>query len=143
MKKIWISVFTIFLVAFISCEKNDKDIDITTGLTGNVKYGIGDCMPSIDESSRIYNGYNGSITFFVKSELESLGSGDYYELKKNSINHIVKNGELRIELPVNTYLVIPSDVVQENFRYGGYTEVIIREGVVLEKDFKFWKCTSY
>ena len=67
MKKIWTSVFTIFLLTFISCEKGCNDMNTTTGLSGTVKYGIGDCMPIIDEQSRVYNDYNGDLFFIVKS----------------------------------------------------------------------------
>ena len=139
MKKIWISVFTIFWVTFTSCEKDDNDINITTGLTGNVKYGVGDCMPIIDESSRVYSNYNGDIYFIVKSDLENLGNGDFDELKANSIKKTIVNGKLDVELPIDTFLVMPSEV----YLYSDYNTIIIQERMVLERDFKFWKCTSY
>ncbi len=139
MRKIWLSAFTIFLLTFISCEKDDNDINITTGLSGNVKYGIGDCMPIIDERSRVYNNYNGDIFFIVKTDLENLGDGDFDELKANSIKKTIVNGNLDIELPIDTFLVMPADV----YLYSDYNTIIIQEGIVLEKDFKFWKCTSY
>lgn len=139
MRKIWISVLAIFWVTFTSCEKDNNDIDITTGLTGNIKYGIGDCMPIIDESPRVYNDYNSDIYFIVKSDLENLGNGDFDELKANSIKKTVINGKLVIELPIDTFLVMPSDV----YLYSDYNTIIIQDGIVLEKDFKFWKCTSY
>ncbi|MGQ1908812.1 hypothetical protein ACT3CE_03385 [Marinifilum sp. RC60d5] len=126
-------------MTFTSCEKDDNDVNITTGLTGNVKYGIGDCMPIIDESSRVYNDYNGDIFFIVKSDLENLGNGDFDELKANSIKKTIVGGKLDIELPIDTFLVMPSEV----YLYSDYNTVIIKEGIVLEKDFKFWKCTSY
>lgn len=139
LRKIWLSVFTIFLLAFIGCEKDDNDINISTGLSGNVKYGIGDCMPIIDESSRVYNNYNGEILFIVKSDLENLGNGDFDELKANSIKKTIVNGNLDVELPVDTFLVMTSDV----YLYSDHNTIIIKDGVVLEKDFKFWKCTTY
>ena len=139
MKKKWTVVFPIFFVAFIGCEKDDSVINITTGLSGIVKYGTGDCMPIFDESSRVYNNYNGEIFFIVKSDLENLGNGDFDELKENSISKRIKNGNLKVQLPVDTFLVMPSDVYQ----YSDYNTIIIKEGIVLEKDFKFWKCTSY
>ena len=139
MRKVWFSVFGIILATFISCDKNDDDFKITTGLTGNVKYGIGDCMPIIDESSRVYNNYDGDIYFIVKTDLENLGNGDLDELKAKSIKKTIEDGKLDVELPVNTFLVMPSDV----YLYSDYNTIIIKEGIALEKDFKFWKCTSY
>lgn len=139
MRKVWISVLAIFFVTFTSCEKDDNDVNFTTGLTGNVKYGIGDCMPIIDESSRVYNVYNGDLYFIVKSDLENLGDGNFDELKANSIKKTIVDGKLDIELPIDTFLVMPSDV----YLCSDYNTIIIEEGIVLEKDFKFWKCTSY
>nr|WP_319998726.1 hypothetical protein [uncultured Draconibacterium sp.] len=139
MRKVLISVLTIFLVTFTSCEKDDKDINISTGLVGNVKYGIGDCMPIIGELSRVYNDYNGDILFIVKSDLENLGNGDFDELKANSIKKTIVNGNLDIELPIDTFLVMPSDV----YLYSDYNTIIIQEGIVLEQDFRFWECTTY
>ena len=139
MKKIWTSVFTIFLLTFISCEKGCNDMNTTTGLSGTIKYGIGDCMPIIDEQSKVYNDYNGDLFFIVKSDLENLGNGDFDELRANSIEKTILNGNLEIELPIGTFLVMPSDV----YLYSNYNTLIIQERIILEKDFKFWKCTSY
>lgn len=137
MRKIWISGLIIFLLAFISCKKDN--INIKTGLSGNVKYGVGDCMPIIDESSRVYNNYNGEVFFIVKSDLDNLGNGDFEELKANSIKKKIVGGKLEIKLPIDTFLVMPSDV----YLYSDYNTIIIQDGIVLKKDFKFWKCTSY
>ncbi len=137
MKKLWISMFAILLVMFSSCEKNDDDI--TTGLKGKIRYGIGDCMPIINEPSRVYNNYYGRLHFIVKSDLDNLGNGDFDKLKANSITKLVFNGKLAIELPIDTFVVMPSDV----YEYSDYNTIIIQEGVVLKKNFKFWKCTTY
>lgn len=139
MRKICLNAFAIILVAFAGCEKNDGNINVTTGLSGNVKYGIGDCMPIIDEASRVYNDYDGDVYFIVKSDLKNLGNGDFDELKANSIKKSIAGGKLDLELPVDTFLVMPSDV----YLYSDFNTIIITEGIVLNKDFKFWKCTSY
>lgn len=140
MKKYSFNVFIFIMITFISCEKNndDNDIKFTTGLTGNVKYGIGGCMPIIDESTRVYNDFDGDIYFIVKFDLDNLGNGDFDELKANSIMKTIKDGKLVIELPVDTFVVMASDV----YLYSEDNTIEIREGVVLEKDFKFWECTS-
>lgn len=109
MKKISFNIFAIILITLLSCENND-DIKITSGVTGNIKYGMGDCMPVIDESTRVYSNFNGDLYFIVKSNLENLGEGDFDELKANSIKKTIKNGKLAIELPMDTFLVMPSDV---------------------------------
>ena len=139
VRNICLNVFVISLIVLSSCGRNDDNIKITTGLTGIVKYGIGDCMPIIDESSRVYNDYNGNIYFIVKSDLENFGNGDFEELKANSIKKTIKDGKLDIELPIDTFLVMPSNV----YLYSDYNTVTIKNRIALKKDFKFWECTSY
>jgi hypothetical protein len=134
MKKIIFLVIIISLVIF-SC----KDENITTGLTGNVKYGKGDCMPMFNGPDRVYSDYNGKLYFIVKSEIDNQVTGTFEDLKSGSIKTIVKNGKFSVELPIDTFLVMPGDV---NL-YSDQNTVIIEEGILLEKDFSFWKCTSY
>jgi len=137
-KIILIAIFT--MIAISSCEKIYFEITkITTGVIGVVEYGQGDCMPPIDESTRLYNKYNGELYFIVKADLENLVNGDFEQLKENSIKTNIKDGELAIELPVDTFLVMPTDV----YLYSEYNSIIIEESIVLEKNFKYWKCTSH
>ena len=140
MKTIIVNILFISLIGILSCEKiYDANTKITTGVVGVVEYGQGDCMPPIDESTRLYNKYNGDLYFLVKADLENMVNGDFEQLKENSIKTHIKDGELAIELPVDTFLVMPSDV----YLYSDYNTIIIEEGIALEKNFKFWKCTSY
>ena len=119
------------------CDKDD--ITVTTGIIGTVKYGQGDCMPVIDYESREYNDYNGKIYFVVKADWDNLGDGDYAQLKNSSINVRVKLGKLSAELPAETYLVMPEDF---NVYSEENTITIISEEVI-NRDFNFFKCTSY
>jgi hypothetical protein len=132
--------FFVFLAAMISCDMDDNgNIDVTTGIVGNIKYGTGDCMPIIDGASRVYNPYNGNLYFIVKSDLANLGNGDFNQLKAKSLKTTVKDGKLSVELPLNTFVIMPEDV----YLYSDYNTVDIKNEVVLQKDLKFWKCTSY
>ena len=142
MKPLPLILLIITSLSISSCEKDPNPISkIITGVYGTIKYGSGDCMPLIDESSRTYSytNYNGEIYFIIKSDFENLGSGDFEQLKANSIHTTLINGELAIELAVNTYLVMPEDV---NLNFDSNT-ITIEKGIALNKDFKFWKCTSY
>jgi hypothetical protein len=121
----------------LSCENDD--LKIAQGIIGNIKYGSGDCMPIIDESGREYINYNGDLYFIVKRDLDNLGNGDFEILKTNSIKTTVIVGRYAVELPVDTFLVMPTFV----YLYSDYNTIIIVEAEVLEKDYKFWKCTSY
>lgn len=139
MKTIYFLIFVVVLVSLSSCEKNNYNIQTQTNLMGDIKFGAGDCMPIIDESSRVYNNYNGDVYFILKSNIDTLGTGDFEELKANSIMKTVIDGNLNIELPLDTFLVMLSDV----YLYSDENTVIIKNNIVLNKDFKFWKCTSY
>ena len=129
-------VFMIIIsLGILSCK---KDI-IDTGLSGNVKYGVGDCMPEIDPTNRIYSDYNGNLYFIRKSAIDSQVTGKLDELKSKSIRTSVKNGYFEVALPIDTFLVMPTDV----YLYSSANTAIIQKGVVLKMEFSFWKCTSY
>jgi len=119
------------------CEKDG--ITVTTGVVGIVKYGQGDCMPSPDPRTRVYSDYDGEIFFIVKEDLDNLGNGDLALLKNNSIHFRIKQGKLSAELPVGTYLVLPVDV----YIYSDENTITIKPGEILNKDFTFFKCTTY
>lgn len=138
MKNLMICLILLSSIFIMSCEKDD-DISITTGIIGTVEYGQGDCMPSPDTIQREYSGYTGTIFFIVKEDLDSLGNGDYDNLKDNSINVNIKNGNLSAELSPDTYLVEPEDV----YVYSSENSITITSEEVIHKDFKFFKCTSY
>ena len=123
------------LILLIGCSKDNFE----TGIKGTIEYGQGDCMPIIDYESREYDNYKGDIFFIIKEDLDNLGNGDFDQLKNNSINLSVKRGKLSTELPVGTYLVMPEDV----YLYSEENTITINPGEVLNKDFRFWKCTSY
>jgi len=137
MNKKNVFLISICLLMISGCDKDD--ITVTTGIIGTVKYGQGDCMPVIDYESREYNDYNGKIYFVVKADWDNLGDGDYAQLKNSSINVRVKLGKLSAELPAETYLVMPEDF---NVYSEENTITIISEKVI-NRDFKFFKCTSY
>lgn len=139
MKKV-ISMVVLTLLFAIGCQNDDpENLNIETGIFGKIEYGKGDCMPIYVESNREYNNYNGVIYFIIKSDLDNLGNGDFEQLKSNSIFTNVNNGNLEIELPIGVYLVMPNDV----YLYSDYNTVIIENEIALNKNFKFWKCTSY
>ena len=123
------------LILLVGCSKDNFE----TGIKGTIEYGQGDCMPIIDYESREYDNYKGDIFFIIKEDLDNLGDGDFDQLKNNSINLSVKRGKLSTELPVGAYLVMPEDV----YLYSEENTITINSGEVLNKDFRFWKCTSY
>jgi hypothetical protein len=83
--------------------------------------------------------YNGKIFFIVKEEWDNLGNGDHEKLKNRSIKVKVKQGKLSAELPVDTYLVMPEELNVNSVE----NTITIKSGEVINRDFKFFKCTSY
>jgi hypothetical protein len=128
-------LFLLILTLTVGCSKDN----VETGINGTVKYGQGDCMPVIDYDSREYDKYKGDLFFIIKKELDSLGNGDFEQLKSSSTKISIRKGKLSTELPIGTYLVMPEGV----YLYSEENTITISPDEVLNKDFKFWKCTSY
>lgn len=130
-----IHVICILMLIIIGCEKDD----FTTGIVGIVEYGHADCMPSPEGTKVAYDKYNGVLYFINKRAFENLGNGNLEKLKEASIKTRIRNGELSIKLPVDTFLVI----IEEVYHNAVDNTLIVEQGVILERDFKFWKCTSF
>ncbi|MCB0821158.1 MAG: hypothetical protein KDC09_00575 [Bacteroidales bacterium] len=128
-------IILLILTLTVGCSKNNFE----TGIKGTVEYGQGDCMPVIDYESREYDNYKGHLYFIVKEDLDSLGNGDFEQLKSSSVVVFIRKGKLSTELPKGTYIVMPDDV----YFYSEENTITINPDEVLNKDFKFWKCTSY
>ena len=128
-------IILLILTLTVGCSKNNFE----TGIKGTVEYGQGDCMPVIDYESREYDNYKGHLYFIVKEDLDSLGNGDFEQLKSSSVVVFIRKGKLSTELPKGTYLVMPDDV----YLYSEENTITINPDEVLNRDFKFWKCTSY
>ncbi|HPE58058.1 MAG TPA: hypothetical protein P5514_01865 [Bacteroidales bacterium] len=128
-------IILLILTLTVGCSKNNFE----TGIKGTVEYGQGDCMPVIDYESREYDNYKGHLYFIVKEDLDSLGNGDFEQLKSSSVVVFIRKGKLSTELPKGTYIVMPDDV----YLYSEENTITINPDEVLNKDFKFWKCTSY
>jgi hypothetical protein len=138
MKLLFLNILLIVSLFFIGCKENENG-PITAGVKGTVKVGAGDCMPFINEASRVYSNYNGTIYFILKSDLTNSGSADFDQLKEKSIKTAVLNGKLMIELPVNTYVVMAEEFYLNTLD----NTITIEKNVILEKDFKLWRCLAY
>jgi len=130
-----IHVACILMLIIVGCKKDD----FTTGIVGIVEYGHADCMPGPEGPKIAYDKYNGVLYFINKRAFENLGNGNLLELKETSIKTKIINGELAIKLPVDTFLVILEEVHQDT----DDNTLIIEQGLILERNFKFWRCTSF
>lgn len=128
-------LLSMILFAIVGCTKDNFE----TGVRGTVEYGEGDCMPVIDYESRKYDNYKGDLFFILKADVDSLGNGDLDQLKNKSIHVCVRRGKLSAELPIGNYVVMPEGV----YIYAEENTITINPGEVLNKDFTFWKCTTF
>ncbi len=136
IKKV-VFLISVYLFTIVGCNKDD--LTVTTGIIGTVKYGKGDCMPIIDYESRVYSDYDGKIYFVEKDDWDNLGDGDYAQLKNSSINVLTKQGKFSAKLSEGTYLVMPEDFNE----YSEENTITIISGKTINRDFKFFRCTSY
>ena len=119
------------------CGCNEDDNTVTAEIVGTVEFGRGDCMP--DLAQREYSKYNGRIYFVVKEDWDNLGTDGYDLLKNRSVNVRVKQGKLSAELREGTYLVMPEEI----YVYSEENTITIKSNEVINRDFKFFMCTSY
>jgi hypothetical protein len=141
MKKIIIKLFVGLSVVLClsSCEKPEYN----TGIKGTVMYGEGDCMPIVDPDNFVLEKFNGTLYFIIKTELDSLGNGDFQELLDNSFNVEITNGKLDDEVPAGTYTLTTGENYPGIFLGTNHIEIEIPLDDVIRQDFDFRKCITF
>jgi hypothetical protein len=141
MKKIIIKLFVGLSVVLClsSCEKPEYN----TGIKGTVMYGEGDCMPIVDPDNFVLEKFDGTLYFIVKTELDSLGNGDFQELIDNSFNVEITNGKLDDEVPAGTYTLTTGENYPGIFLSTNHIEIEIPLDDVVRQDFDFRKCITF
>ena len=141
MKNIIIKLFVGLSVVLClsSCEKPEY----ITGIKGTVMYGEGDCMPIVDPDNFVLEKFDGTLYFIVKTELDSLGNGDFQELLDNSFNVEITNGKLDDEVPAGTYTLTTGENYPGIFLGTNHIEIEIPLDDVVRQDFDFRKCITF
>jgi hypothetical protein len=141
MKNIIIKLFVGLSVVLClsSCEKPEYN----TGIEGTVMYGEVDCMPIVDPDNFVLEKFNGTLYFIVKTELDSLGNGDFQELLDNSFNVEITNGKLDDEVPSGTYTLTTGENYPGIFQGTNHIEIEILLDDVVRQDFDFRKCITF
>ena len=141
MKNIIIKLFVGLSVVLClsSCEKPEYN----TGIKGTVMYGEGDCMPIVDPDNFVLEKFDGTLYFIVKTELDSLGNGDFQELLDNSFNVEITNGKLDDEVPAGTYTLTTGENYPGIFLGTNHIEIEIPLDDVVRQDFDFRKCITF
>ncbi len=96
-------------------------------------------MPVINEALRSYQLYTGELYFIRKAELDQLGTGSLDQLKGASLHYPVLNGQLAVNPPADTYVVMPANL----YLYTSANTVRLTSGQGVQQNFKFWKCLVY
>ncbi len=122
--------------------------NLDSGAFGLIEYGEGDCMPCGCESGfecgcpeKEYSPYDGKIALVSKILLDFMGvplDDDYSSVIESSDQFEVTNGSYDIRIDHGIYVLMPVDMYQ----YGDNVITIPKETFV-EKDFQFFRCTSY
>ena len=141
MKNIIIKLFVglSVVLCLTSCEKPEYN----TGIKGTVMYGEGDCMPIVDPDNFVLEKFDGTLYFIVKTELDSLGNGDFQELIDNSFNVEITNGKLDDEVPAGTYTLTTGENYPGIFLSTNHIEIEIPLDDVVRQDFDFRKCITF
>jgi hypothetical protein len=87
--------------------------------------------------------FNGTLYFIVKTELDSLGNGDFQELIDNSFNVEITNGKLDDEVPAGTYTLTTGENYPGIFLSTNHIEIEIPLDDVVRQDFDFRKCITF
>ena len=132
----YLNLFIIFILStLLSCT----DGRAPSGINTRVFYGEGDCMPTTDISARIYKPYVGNVYIVEKSIAEQFNDSSFDSLKIISKVTKAVNGGISVLVAPGSYYIIPDTmfcISCDNF-------VTIKKDELIEKEFKFFKCTSY
>jgi len=135
MQKMKVIQAIILSFLLFSCSKDD----FSTGIHSTVFFGMGDCMPVIDEHDRDYEKFDGRVYLVNKAAADSMGKPGFVLLKLSSTSVEIRNGKLVTELPAGTFVVM----TEEYFVNEPSNTVTITEGKITGQDIKIWICTSY
>ena len=128
-------LFILLLSTLFSCI----DGRAPSGINTRVFYSEGDCMPPINISTRVYKPYVGNEYIVEKSIAGQFNDSSFDSLKTISIVTEAVNGGISVLVVPGSYYIIPDTMFClscDNF-------VTIKKDELIEKEFKFFKCTSY
>jgi len=128
-----------------SDDSDSDDDDSDTSIKGNIKSGIGDCMPcgGVGCPEKEYSLFNGDAYFIDADEWAQFISEDqsFEELLESNVLTSVVDGDYETDLTPGEYIVGITGLPVGN--HNNIMELTISSGEELEKDFQFFECTSY
>jgi len=109
-----------------------------SGISSTIYYGEGDCMPPINTATRAYKLYTGKVYVIEKSVADTM-----ITIQDNITNKIYSTlatkGNFSLLVPPGAYYVMPDTM----FYISAENLVTIHPDDLINRDFKFFKCTSF
>lgn len=96
-------------------------------------------MPPINENGRNYSLYNGKVYVVESSLVLIYNENNFDTLKTLSFETEAINGGFSVLVPPGSYYVMPDtmySVSSENL-------VVVHPDDLIDREFKFFRCTSY
>jgi len=128
-------IFIFLILIFFSCIDNRAP----SGISSILLYGEGDCMPPVNENSREYKLYNGKVYVVEKSLAESFNQNHYDTLKTLSLKTEAVNGGFSLFVSPGSYYVMPDTM----FYVSPENLITIHPDDLIDREFRFFKCTSF
>ncbi len=123
-----------FLTIFVSSCIDDR---APSGISSTILYAQGDCMPPVNE--RNYSLYNGKVYVVESSIALSYDENHFDTLKTLSFQTEAINGGFSLLVPPGSYYVMPDTM----FYISSENLVVVHPDDLIDREFKFFKCTSY
>ena len=129
-------ILILFLFAFaVSC----KDDRAPSGISSMIYYAEGDCMPPVNESLRNYLPYTGKVWIIEKSVGDTISVFLNESTNLKILSTTASDGKFAMLLNPGSYYIMPDTI----FYISAENLVTIKPDDLIEKDFKFFKCTSF
>ena len=128
-------IFFILTVLVTSCI----DDRAPSGISSTILYAEGDCMPPVYENSRSFSLYNGKVYVVERSLALSYDQNHFDTLKTLSFETEAINGGFSLLVPPGSYYVMPDTM----FYVSSENLVVVHPDDLIDREFKFFKCTSF
>lgn len=128
-------IFFLLTVLVSSCIDNRAP----SGISSTAYYGEGDCMPPVNVAARTFDLYNGNVYVVERSLALAFDENHYDSLKTLSYVTEAKNGGFSLLVPPGSYYIMPDTmfyVSDDNF-------VTVHPDDLIDREFKFFKCTTF
>lgn len=109
-----------------------------SGINSTIYYGEGDCMPPINVEARTYQPFSGKVYVIEKSIADTMINFND-SLVNNLYTTYAIQGAFALIVPPGTYYIMPDTL----FYISAENLVTVNPDDLIEKEFRFFRCTSF